>query len=616
MRVAWFETAALVDFAGVRVVLDCGCRLASGGGVAATRLRAPALRGVRPESIDAVLLTCATGFSALPLLTERFGFAGRVLATEPVLFAARRTALELATLVRLEGLPAAASLSDCDEEEDGEDFDLHGLPTEAEISACAERVTQVHFGERISLLGSDVCVTAHSAGTELGGAFWVLSTASERVALVGDVCAPAVAPVLARYPLPFDADQLADVDVAVVAPSSPLLSSASTYSFDTALRELAGAISTKISSGGSVLVPCTPMGALYDLLELLAPSLGPRVPVFVVAPSAHDLFRYTAICAEWLHPARAERVFMPSDTFAHTQLIASGALKVFACANGSLAPGSLGSVFKEPCVVFAAHPSCMLGDVLHFISLFGSNSKNLIALVEPPYTDADSVLKSAAVVAAAAAGRPLLCRVASFPLDYRAGAHQLGEALSKAHIRVVASCGCDNLEFDGVDVHQVARLGTLKIPLRRKFVSAAIDADLARNLQTRSLGKDAQIGSISCVATVLDGKYTLRASVRDARQQGQPAEGTTKLAPTSALWGIPDRTAVITAFARRGVKSIDAVDGAGEPGELVLRVVGADNAVAIVTLSCSRTNVVSNSDSLQQLLVGAISEDCLRSFAW
>jgi len=356
---------ALVDFAGVRVLLDCGCSVCADDRAVGLERRAPQLRppdlcSFAMESLDAVLITSTAGFLGLPILTERLGYHGRVLAPEPVLFIARRLLTEIATLVRFSGLPDPA-----------EDT----APTESEVQACVARVTPVHYGESIALMGSALIAIAHSSGSELGGAYWVLVTASERVALVGDIscCAPP------RYPLPFDPEPLIDVDAVVV--TSTTASTATALTFDQALHELVSAITATVNGGGSVLVPCTVGNTIFDVLELLAAS-AIRVPMFVVAPAAHDVFRYTAVCAEWLLPSRAERIFVPSDTFAHTQLVASGALRLFAEAGGNLSkPNTLGAFFHEPCIVFASHPSCRLGDVSHFVELFGSNPKSLIALV-------------------------------------------------------------------------------------------------------------------------------------------------------------------------------------------------------------------------------------------
>jgi len=53
--------------------------------------------------------------------------------------------------------------------------------------------------------------------------------------------------------------------------------------------------------------------------------------------------------------------------------------------NGSLLHFSglneqFGTVFREPCIVFAGHPSLRCGDVIHFIKQWGSNSKNALIL--------------------------------------------------------------------------------------------------------------------------------------------------------------------------------------------------------------------------------------------
>lgn len=40
--------------------------------------------------------------------------------------------------------------------------------------------------------------------------------------------------------------------------------------------------------------------------------------------------------------------------------------------------------FKSPCIVFAGHPSLRMGDVVHFIELWGKSTSNTILFTGNP----------------------------------------------------------------------------------------------------------------------------------------------------------------------------------------------------------------------------------------
>ena len=161
-------------------------------------------------------------------------------------------------------------------------------------------------------------------------------------------------------------------------------------SMEQSLQEFSKAVIGTVGSGGSVVIPCTPWGIMIDAIEqlwtqqlIISGGSGMRkIPIFIVSEAAHDIMEFTTVCGEWVEKTRAEKVFSLMEAFAHTTMIKSGILKVFSSACGNITgSSSFGSIFKEPCIVFASHSNCQSGDVVHFIELFGSNSKNLIILI-------------------------------------------------------------------------------------------------------------------------------------------------------------------------------------------------------------------------------------------
>jgi hypothetical protein len=286
-------------------------------------------------------------------------------------------------------------------------------------------------------------------------------------------------------------------------------------------------------------------------------------------------------------------------------MLAAGSLRLFPAAVGNITgPTSFGAVFREPCIVLASDASCQGGDSPHFVQLFGPNPRNTIILVEPPFVDpADVVLRPYA---------PIACRVVSCPLDPRANAQQLGELLDKtADIGCVVHYGQTKPACGKVEFRPIRDLETVTIPLKRRFVRATISPELARTIAARPVGSALDhsmfVAEVACIAQPnrSDGSYSL-SPARVATDSSA-----SKSAAAGPLWGTPQATTLLEAFARRGVTSV--VPLATAPGRVALRV-GGFGSFATIIVADGETTITSNSDALKDLLTKAITTDCLKSF--
>lgn len=130
--------------------------------------------------------------------------------------------------------------------------------------------------------------------------------------------------------------------------------------------------------GGNVLVPCFPSGIVYDLLECLAGQMEINglvsVPMYFVSPVADSSLAYANIMAEWLSTNKQNRVYLPEEPFPHGSLVKCGRLKSFK----NLHDEAFSQEYRQPCVMFAGHPSLRFGEVTHFIELWSNNPNNTI----------------------------------------------------------------------------------------------------------------------------------------------------------------------------------------------------------------------------------------------
>jgi integrator complex subunit 9 len=74
-------------------------------------------------------------------------------------------------------------------------------------------------------------------------------------------------------------------------------------------------------------------------------------------------------------------VFLPEPPFPYGEFIKAGVLQQVK----SVKAEQFGTIFREPCIVFAGHPSLRCGDVVHFLKLWGNNPKNTLIIYGKPF---------------------------------------------------------------------------------------------------------------------------------------------------------------------------------------------------------------------------------------
>lgn len=325
-------------------------------------------------TLDAILISNYTCMLALPFVTEESGFRGRVYATEPTLQIARFYLDELCEW--LEGAGNAAGARRWKEL-------VHVLPpplahavrprawrrlfSRAAAARALARVRVVGYDERVDLYGA-LEATPVSSGFCLGSANWIVrsATSHEKVAYVSG------SSTLTTHPRPINQAALRGADLLILAS----LTQTPAHNPDHMLGDLCVHCCTTLRAGGAVLLPVYPSGVLYDLLECLSAHLEGaglgHVPLYCVGPAADAALAYSNILCEWVSGGKAARV--PEEPFPHAALARAGRLRIAASLTDLAADGD----FRQPCVVFAGHPSLRFGAAVHLVELWGSNPNHAV----------------------------------------------------------------------------------------------------------------------------------------------------------------------------------------------------------------------------------------------
>jgi len=159
--------AGVLDFGGVRILLDCGCDVDFEG-------LGDKIAAVAP-TVDLVLLSHAElrHVGGLPAAKARYGLAAPVFATTPTIKNGALTLYEAWAGFRATRGRAAAK----------EKFDLD------DVDAAFDKIRALKFDQPLSLRGrgAGVVVTAHRAGHSVGGAYWRISRGADEVVYAVDV---------------------------------------------------------------------------------------------------------------------------------------------------------------------------------------------------------------------------------------------------------------------------------------------------------------------------------------------------------------------------------------------------------------------------------------------
>ena len=611
-------SCTLVEFAGLQLMFDCGVGRSTFCGPLdkPLALRVPRIGEVELGGVDAVFITSWEAAAGIPFLTERQGYDGPIYMTEPVYFTARRMLRELAEQ------EARMNYSSCAGQADTLQA---GAYTVDEVEAAFRRVTPVNYGEKIDIL-SEACAQCASSGHEIGGAYWAVETVEEKVVYLGDVALSASG----RHPLPFDSGLLQGADVAVVD-SSPRSRSA-TKEYRKAVEAVGSFASRCVQEGRRVLIPCFPLGAMYDLVEyvkarvfgansVVGTSVGSQHRVLVVSPAASDLLQFSGVVSEWVEYSRAVRAFVPTELFAHTTLAKTGHLKcVDALAgNTSVREGGMPfePLFDRPSIVFCSHPSCRFFDAQHLLKLFLNDKNSDMCFVDPEYTGAAlSVLSSMRSEGQEWGGTVLV-----EPLDPRPTPEELGSAIDELGVKAVVCVGKAEAAPPVLVKAELLRLSETGsepercavLALEPRSMAAELTPTLAQSIHLSSVntffGGSERLAEFCCSVRAERGKYVLDVVKED--EEGDGADVQRKRAKVDEhFFGIPRAQKVVVALAAKGADMIEPLEMSTE--RTVLRV-GHLGTLATVVLGSKETTIVSGSEELRGWITNIIESDCLHT---
>lgn len=269
------------------------------------------------------------------------------------------------------------------------------------------------------------------------------------------------------------------------------------------LTEFGKEIFRTLTQGGNVLIPCYPSGIVYDLLECVHNALDnmslTNIPIYFISSVGNASLAYANICSEWLCLTKQTKVFLPENPFPHADYLKSGRLRQFPSIHGDLS-----ECFQTPCVIFTGHPSLRCGDVVHFINLWKSNSKNSIIFIEPEI-DYQHALGPY---------QPVHMHVSYFPIDpiltyIRANSLLSDLAPSNVVLPKEYTIKQNQITSGPYKIWRYIQANPVKIGMMSLFKQIKLSPELAEQISPLTLPNGSMIASIAGVLRNKDGEHIL-----------------------------------------------------------------------------------------------------------
>ena len=198
------------------------------------------------------------------------------------------------------------------------------LYTKEDIDVCLSKMKLVDYDERISVFGSLV-VYPKSSGYSLGSCNWTIEADCDSMLYLSR------SSLLNTHSKVFNQQFLKSqplVDCLLLSG----LNQAASHEPEAMVLDFCKACIVTIKNQGSVLIPTSPTGKIYDLIEILHRYLCDanmsNVPVYFISSFANQSLAYSNIFAEWLCDSKQSLAYAAEYPFQHGDLVKTNFLKV------------------------------------------------------------------------------------------------------------------------------------------------------------------------------------------------------------------------------------------------------------------------------------------------
>ncbi|CAG8639477.1 11678_t:CDS:2, partial [Ambispora leptoticha] len=454
----------------IDVLTDSGTNIRPGGEFV---VQTPDFSIIDWNSIDFIIISNFRHMLALPFITEYTNFEGSIYATEPT--------------IELGG-------KNTEPIENPNMNHARSLYSLADVQACIKKIQPVRYGEELMVYDS-LKVTAFSSGYCLGGANWTIEYAYKKISIISS---SSVGNNI--HPAPFDSTILENTNVMLLTDIRKELND----SYDKILNEIQSIVANSLRQGGNILFPCNLNGIIFDLLKDLSNRFkADQNPFYIASPVAEESLQYSNILSEWMCVQNQEKVYAPEDPMEHKNLMAQGRLIHVAHVDSSI-----NERYKEPCIVFAGHPSLRSGPVIDFIHKWREDSKNVMILTDSEFdfSVASSIFEGVKM------------NIKYLPIDIRMSINQLSELMKGSTPQIIVSSnavGTIEKYFPHSKISFYEYLDTLKTPIRAQYERTQLKETLAKTIRPIKI-EDTLVASLQGNLSIQNSRFVLEQETEDS----------------------------------------------------------------------------------------------------
>ncbi|CAF1943461.1 unnamed protein product [Rotaria magnacalcarata] len=346
------------------------------------------------------------------------------------------------------------------------------------VDKCLSHVTVVHFNEQIDLYSS-IRASAISSGYCLGSCNWQLDinvnhnqtskieTSSSQSNLTRFIYMSS-STTLETYSTKFSYDSFLNCDYLLLSNLCHL------SSMDASINatELTAKIENILNDHGSVLIPCSSTGLIYDMFEFLTKYFEQinllNIHMYFISPISNANLAISNAMSEWVTEQRQTASFSGTPPFKHNELIKSKCL--ITIPSDRLDDTETLINFEQPSIIFTGHLSLRFGPVVQLIEKMKTSSSNGIIFIDNQYSYVDALKPY----------QPINMKCFYLPIDTRLNFSQvnilLNEKIRPKNLIVHEQYLNDIVKNDKINILSYRKYDNIKLPsINRYFINGQLN---------------------------------------------------------------------------------------------------------------------------------------------
>ncbi|CAI5449919.1 unnamed protein product [Caenorhabditis angaria] len=472
------------------------------------------------SAIDAILVSNFDSLIALPFYTEGTGFRGKVFMTDIGVQLGRllmEEMIEYFERIDFGTIDEGWKLEEICTKFPNPPFtnptEWRKFYTHQEMSAALSKINTLSFNQTIDVLR--VQITAISSAHNLGSANWTIRTENERI---GYLTASSETHTNSKK---IEKSEFRTCDTMIVTNLKRIID----YSPQAMGQALLQTLTETLKKGGNCLIPMSPIGPIYEILEAVSAAIDNTngipidTPIYFISPIAKKSLAVASISAEWMSETRRDAVMRPEEPFNHMNLIKANRLRIYDSLYGAFS-----KEYKSPCIMFTGHSSLRIGDAAHMIEVWGNDPKNSVILTDPDlnYDDVIDPFRNLPI-------RFIYCPM-DFRLDFLAMQNLLIDVKPKSvicppqYLKPIQPGRPDTMLIYGLgniypmSYDEPILLSKLTKSKKPKMINVKIHPEIIKNLKFKQhpTQKNLAIAPISCYLSCYDDDFQLVPESRSA----------------------------------------------------------------------------------------------------